>query len=98
TDGMAAADLNGDGKPDLVTGNGYNAIAVYKNTSTTGNIAFDAGLTTILSNTVQIQRITINDFDGDGKADILLSNNDKSTVSLLKNESTLSTMAFDAKV
>jgi len=96
--GITAGDLDADGKPDLVVANAFGQFSVYKNISTAGNVALSSGLTLVLPANSIPQRITINDFDGDGKPDILVSNSNGTSVSLFKNESTSSALSFDTKV
>ncbi len=82
---ITAADLDGDGKPDLITGVGNEgSIAVLKNNSTAGNILFDTGVN---YNTGNFDTFcAAGDFTGDGKLDIAVSNTLLSTISILKNK------------
>jgi hypothetical protein len=76
TDGFpsfgALGDIDGDGKPDLVTGELYNSlISVYKNTSSAGTLSFAAKQD--YKNLTIHNGLSIGDFDGDHKPDIALS-------------------------
>jgi len=81
---MAVADVNGDGKPDLIVPNhSDNTVGVLLNTT-------PAGATTPTFATQQtfaagyIEGIAVADVDGDGKPDIVTTNSDN-TVSVLRN-------------
>ena len=83
------SDVNGDGKPDLITTErSVNSIAIFQNISVSGQInsnsfapreAFTAG--------TNPQHLAIGDLDGDGKPDIVVSNNN-SSISIFRNIST----------
>ena len=86
----AAADLNGDGKPDLITADTHNDTggpgaddSVLINTSTPTSVSF-AGYqffpTGIVPNSV-----TTADLNGDGNPDITTANSGSNTVSVLLN-------------
>ncbi len=79
--GMTAADIDGDGKPDLV---GWSNTDVYyaRNTSTLGNIAFSnpAPVKTGAS-AGNVQKVSVADMDGDGRMDLVVL--DGSTKSLV---------------
>lgn len=95
------ADLDGDGKPDLVVGNNTgNSISVFRNTSTSGII--DAGSfaakVDFATETVARQ-VIIADMDGDGKKDLIVTS--ANVVSIFRNISTIgaiNTGSFAAKV
>ncbi|MFI5192755.1 MAG: FG-GAP-like repeat-containing protein [Chitinophagales bacterium] len=91
---VAAGDLDGDGKPDLAIANGgSNLITIYRNTSTPGNISFDAGTAfTVGSNPYSV---AINDLDGDGKAELIVTTQGSSSaLSVMENTSTPGTISF----
>lgn len=64
------ADLNGDGKPDIITNTeDMNSIDIVRNTSTSSAISFASTLSTQLDN--PYGDVEIADFNGDGKPDIV---------------------------
>jgi hypothetical protein len=74
----ALADLDRDGKPDLVIGERNGNLNYYRNVSAGGNIRFQLVTDSLgkirvgLPNPVGHSAPDINDFDGDGKWDLLL--------------------------
>jgi len=97
------ADIDGDGKLDLVTLNMNPAsITIYINNSTAGNISFAAGIkfsSTISSNYFTgISAIAITDMDGDGKPDIATANYGSQTMSLYLNQTVNGKIAFGQRV
>jgi hypothetical protein len=67
---VAAGDLNGDGKPDLVCGNGSQQAVVYTNA---GNGTFNYSATYNLGNNAK--SVAIADVNGDGKPDLIFACN-----------------------
>jgi len=92
---IAAADMDGDGKPDIVVtnSNGLSEIDLYRNTSQPGKLSFDTSYFP-LGGTAD--SFTIADFDGDGKPDLLATfNNYSGGIDVLRNTSTPGNFSFD---
>lgn len=86
--GVFAADVDMDGKPELIVRKD-GQILILRNTSSPGNISFSSPLTyPVLSN----PGIAIGDIDGDEKNDILVCG---STFSLFKNSSSSGNILLD---
>ncbi|MBI4658648.1 MAG: VCBS repeat-containing protein [Verrucomicrobia bacterium] len=97
---ISAADLDGDGKLDLVSVNGTsNTASVVRNTSTGGNISFAPYVDFATGN--YAIRVAISDLDGDGKPDLAVSNLSGNSISVLRNTSMMgqiTSSSFAAKV
>lgn len=91
-------DLDGDGKPDIVTANSNsNTVSILRNTSTPGNISFD----TKKDYATGVNPYTgpaIGDIDGDGKPDIVVANNSSNSFCILRNTSSIGNISFEAKI
>jgi gliding motility-associated-like protein len=86
------ADLDGDGKLDIIVPNNGiagagNTISVLRNTSTSGTINMDATIAPFTTGNAPVM-VTIGDMNGDGKPDILVGNSTAKTISVLRNTST----------
>jgi len=89
-------DLDGDGKSDLVAtkgGTNGNEIYVFRNTSTAGNISF-ATVKTLLVSVNSIRQVSIADLDGNGKPEIILTNEENNLISVFVNNSTIGNLNF----
>lgn len=86
--GIKTADLDNDGKNDIIVGNqGAATVSVFRNTSTLNNISLSSKLDLITSNIVSFVGTT--DFNGDGKIDIVLcSAISGAGISIFKNTTT----------
>ncbi|WP_273455337.1 FG-GAP-like repeat-containing protein [Nevskia ramosa] len=83
---VAAADFNGDGRPDLAVANaGSNTVSILLNTTAPG--AASASFTLAASPAVggNPQSLAVIDFNGDGKPDLAVANYNSNTVSILRN-------------
>ena len=94
--GLTAGDADGDGKPEiLVTLKGYNVFAVFKNTSTPGNVSFAARQD--INCGPDQEDIKLTDLDGDSRPDVVLTKRYSTAVHALavyKNISTAAAIAF----
>ena len=99
--GIAAADLDGDGKLDIIATDyvGTNVVSVYRNTCTPGNISFGARVD--FATGMQPQGVAVSDIDGDGRPDLLVANVGSGKVSILRNTSVMGSLtanSFASKV
>lgn len=94
--GIDLADLDNDGKPELVTANAINNTAsVLKNSSSVGIISFAAKMDFTTGG--YPQSIVAGDVDEDGKADLVIANYNDNTISVLQNTTSGGAISFAAK-
>ncbi len=90
-------DLDGDGKADLAVANGSsNTVSVFRNTSTIGSISYAAKVD--IATGAGPSYVSIGDLNGDGKADLAITNNSSATVSVFRNTGSSGTISYAAKV
>ena len=92
-------DLDLDGKPEVVVVNSSDdEISIYKNSSTVGNINLSTTPTIINSGAITGNDLIIEDFDGDGKHDIAVTQFVSNDIRILTNNSTPGVLKFDLPV
>ncbi len=91
----AVADIDGDGKADMVvTSATSGTMNIYRNTSTTGSISFAAPV--VIGYVVSASASAIRDIDGDGRPDIVSCTG--STMSVFRNTGSVGSISFAARV
>jgi hypothetical protein len=88
-----AGDMDGDGKPDLVSADfGSAGVSIFRNQSTPGNLNVDNG---ILFNTAAgPYDVELSDLDGDGKLDVVTPNYYVANIVILRNTSSPGNFSF----
>ncbi len=88
------ADLDGDGKMDIVVVNHSSTfLSVFRNISTTGKVIFSARMDQEIG--INAKALAIADMDGDGKKDLILSSDGSNPrIYIYRNQSTPGNMSF----
>lgn len=87
-DNITMADLDGDGKPDIITSNFSAAsISIFRNTSTGGILSLTPG--TDYSVGTNPSYVITGDLDGDDKIDVAVTNYSSANISFFKNTSSI---------
>jgi len=83
---VAVADVNGDGRPDLiVTNRNDDTVSVLMNTAAAGATAPSFATQVTFAVGTEPQSVAVGDFNGDGRPDIAVANVGGTTVSVLLN-------------
>jgi hypothetical protein len=84
--GVAAADVNADGRADLVvTNSSDNTVSVLLNTTAPGATTPSFAAQQTFATGTAPSSVAVGDFNGDGRPDLAVANGDSATVSVLLN-------------
>lgn len=90
---MAVADVNGDGKPDLIIGNGQdNTVSVAINTTTPGATQSSFASQEIVASNLSPISLAVADINGDGLGDLVVAT-DTGSVAVLLNQTPVGALA-----
>jgi hypothetical protein len=98
--GITSADIEGDGKLDLIAVNtDSRVISVYRNISTVGDINTSSFASRVdFPVPVNCRNIVVCDLDGDGKPDFVTAQASGDSISVLRNTSTVSSVSFASAI
>ncbi|WP_207494385.1 FG-GAP-like repeat-containing protein [Aridibaculum aurantiacum] len=93
---MAIADIDLDGKLDLISVDGGSSLRIYRNISSgPGNFAFASPV--VYSTNSNCYQVASNDIDGDGKPDLAVGHFGSNDAAVYRNTSVPGTISFAAK-
>lgn len=100
TQDVVLADLDGDGKIDVVASNaGSNTVSVFRNVSSGGSIGAGTLSARIdFATGSQPHGVAVADIDGDGKPEIITADRGGNSISVLRNTSSVGVLSFNSKV
>jgi hypothetical protein len=94
---VSLGDFDSDGKPDLAVAiSSTDKVSVFRNISSSSTISFAAKVDYTTGGGVV--RVTNGDIDGDNKPDLAVVNYSSNSVSILRNNSTVGNISFEAKI
>ncbi len=99
---ITCADLNGDGKPELISNRGggtRNEIFVFRNTSVVGTISFAAPTKLIMEVGHNAFRVITRDLNADGRPEVIVSNASdivNNPIYVFVNQSSAGNIAFSS--
>jgi FG-GAP-like repeat/Immunoglobulin domain/IPT/TIG domain len=97
---LVVADLDGDGKPDIITlDSDSNLISIFRNMSSSGSITTNSFAARIdIPAGDFMLGLAVQDLNGDGKPEIMAANYGDNTISIFQNLSTIGNIAFAPRV
>lgn len=97
TTGLVVEDLDGDGKLDIAASSlTASKVFLFRNTSIGDEMTFATRVDSAVGGSAQ--SVAVGDLDGDGKPDLAIVNSSAGTVSILRNLSTVGTLAFSSRI
>ncbi len=96
---LATGDVDGDGRPDIVTSRGSDSLYVTRNISTPGSISigsFAPPVKFLISSAIPFDDVAVSDFDADGLADAVISTG--AGILISRSTSTVGSISFAAPV
>jgi hypothetical protein len=95
---IAIGDLDGDGKPDIAVGNyNGNTLSVFRNSSDPWSIPRFAFTRSDFITGRNPFSVSIGDLDGDGAADVVVSDYQCDSISVYRNRSAIGSIQFDPR-
>jgi len=95
---VSSGDLDGDGKPDLILSADYSSkFFFFRNTSSPGVVSFEpAGM--FATGGSSHERVSVMDFDGDGKVDLAVPNEVNNKLLIYRNTTNAQVISFSEPI